>query len=274
MPAFPDGWYFVALSRDLQPGTLLGRQWMGQPIVAWRDQDAAVCVAGAYCPHLGARLSPETGGRLKDGRLVCPFHGFEYDASGTCVATPNAPPPRSCRLDRFPVQEVNGFVFAYWDSAGAEPDWALPELDEDGWTRATCRRYEVFSHPQDIAENSVDINHLASIHGWTDGERSRDVAIDGRHYKAGFRYNGRPNMPGLRRFRFEVSPEVHVWGLGYSRTDSRADTYGVDVRNWYLPVPGRFQAEAPHHRRHAISKRSSSIGSASARACAPPTATS
>ena len=247
---------------------------MGQPIVAWRDQDAAVCVAGAYCPHLGARLSPETGGRLKDGRLVCPFHGFEYDASGTCVATPNAPPPRSCRLDRFPVQEVNGFVFAYWDSAGAEPDWALPELDEDGWTRATCRRYEVFSHPQDIAENSVDINHLASIHGWTDGERSRDVAIDGRHYKAGFRYNGRPNMPGLRRFRFEVSPEVHVWGLGYSRTDSRADTYGVDVRNWYLPVPGRFQAEAPHHRRHAISKRSSSIGSASARACAPPTATS
>ena len=82
LPAFPDGWYFVALSRDLQPGTLLGRQWMGQPIVAWRDQDAAVCVAGAYCPHLGARLSPETGGRLKDGRLVCPFHGFEYDASG------------------------------------------------------------------------------------------------------------------------------------------------------------------------------------------------
>ena len=28
-----------------------------------------------------------------------------------------------------------------------------------------------------------------------------------------------------------------MWGLGYSRTDSRADTYGVDVRNWYLPVP-------------------------------------
>ena len=54
---------------------------------------------------------------------------------------------------------------------------------------------------------------------------------------AGFRYRARPNMPGMRRFRYEAAPDVHVWGLGYSRTDSRSDAHGVDVRNWYLPVP-------------------------------------
>lgn len=237
LPPFPDGWYIVALSRGLNTETLVGRQWMGRPIVVWRGREGVVCVADAYCAHLGARLSPETGGRLRNGRLVCPFHGFEYDASGTCVATPNAPPPRTCRLRCYPVQEVNGFVFAYWDNEGREPDWKLPELDEEGWSRIACKWYTVRSHPQDIAENSVDINHLSSVHGWEGGERSREVEVDGRHYLAGFRYNARPNMPGLGRFRYEASPDVHVWGLGYARTDSRSDAYGMDVRNWYLPAP-------------------------------------
>ena len=30
----------------------------------------------AYCPHAGAGLS---GGWCKDGKLICPFHRYEYD---------------------------------------------------------------------------------------------------------------------------------------------------------------------------------------------------
>lgn len=30
----------------------------------------------AYCPHAGAGLS---GGWCKEGRLICPFHRYEYD---------------------------------------------------------------------------------------------------------------------------------------------------------------------------------------------------
>ena len=45
---------------------LVGKGWLGERIVAWR----------------GAR-----------GRLVCPFHAYEYDITGQCVATPYAPAP-------------------------------------------------------------------------------------------------------------------------------------------------------------------------------------
>ena len=47
-------------------------------------------MAEAFCPHLGSDLGPAAGGRICDGRLVCPFHGYEFDATGQCVATPFA----------------------------------------------------------------------------------------------------------------------------------------------------------------------------------------
>ncbi|MYB31254.1 MAG: Rieske 2Fe-2S domain-containing protein, partial [Acidobacteria bacterium] len=29
----------------------------------------------SVCPHLGSELGPAAGGRVRDGRLVCPLHG-------------------------------------------------------------------------------------------------------------------------------------------------------------------------------------------------------
>ena len=82
-----------------------------------------MCVADAFCPHLGSHLGPETGGVIRAGNLVCPFHGFEFDVTGRYMTTPHAPPPKSARLKAYPMQEVNGFVFAYWDHAGRAPTW-------------------------------------------------------------------------------------------------------------------------------------------------------
>ena len=79
---------------------------MGEEIVVWCDDQGSVCVAGAYCPHLGADLGPDTGGRVCDGRLVCPFHGYEYDATGQCVATPYSDPPKTAKLRVFETREI------------------------------------------------------------------------------------------------------------------------------------------------------------------------
>ena len=99
---FPEGWYFVAYRRDVLKARLIQKTWMGEKIVIWCDDDGRVCVAHAFCPHLGSYLGPDAGGRVSGGRLVCPFHGFEYDATGQCVATPFAPhpEPRGCESSR------------------------------------------------------------------------------------------------------------------------------------------------------------------------------
>ena len=40
------------------------------------------------CIHRGAALSL---GWAREGRIVCPYHGWEYDRSGACVRIPSLP---------------------------------------------------------------------------------------------------------------------------------------------------------------------------------------
>lgn len=61
----------------------------GVGIVLCRDGDT-VSALGAYCPHLAA---PMEDGWLDRGRLVCPWHGSQFDAvTGEVVRGPSAAP--------------------------------------------------------------------------------------------------------------------------------------------------------------------------------------
>ena len=61
---FPEGWFFVANRQAVLKAKLIKQVWMGETIVAWYDENGWVCVAEAYCPHLGADLGPDAGGRI------------------------------------------------------------------------------------------------------------------------------------------------------------------------------------------------------------------
>ena len=115
---FPEGWYFVADRRSIVKKRLIQKQWLGQDIVVWCDDEGTICVARSVCPHMGSSLGPAAGGCVHDGQLVCPFHGFGYDVAGNCVATPYADPPRSARLKIFETREILGLVFAWWGIDG------------------------------------------------------------------------------------------------------------------------------------------------------------
>ena len=138
---FPEGWFFVASRQALSKAKLIKKVWMGETIVAWCDENGRVCVAEAYCPHLGADMGPDAGGRICAGRLVCPFHGYELDAAGQCVATPYADHPKTARLQVFEIQEVSGLIFAWWGIEGREPQWSLPSdpLEHAGWSKQEIR---------------------------------------------------------------------------------------------------------------------------------------
>ena len=68
----------------------------GVPLVVLRPAPGAEPVVFAdRCPH---RLVPLSAATPVDGRLRCAYHGWEFDASGACVALPSqegAPPPRA-----------------------------------------------------------------------------------------------------------------------------------------------------------------------------------
>ena len=236
---FPEGWYFLTSRRALLKARLIRKTWMGENIVVWCDDGGRVCVAEAYCPHLGADLGPDAGGRVRDGRLVCPFHRFEFDAAGQCVATPFAPAPRAARLRVFETREIAGLIFAWWGTGGREPQWHLPagEPDQAGWSNLDVWTHRLPGHPQDTSENSVDLGHFRIVHGYHGVERLEPVSVDGQHLLSRFNFKTARKLGGITYLKLGITATTHIHGLGYSFVEVHEPTVPLDMRIWILSTP-------------------------------------
>jgi len=79
-------WYPVATSEELTDEQPRRVQILGLKFVAFRDTEGQAHVLSDTCVHRGASLGK---GRLKDGRVECPYHGWRYGGDGRCVAIPS-----------------------------------------------------------------------------------------------------------------------------------------------------------------------------------------
>ena len=236
---YPEGWYLVANRQQVLKDKLVQKTWMGQDIVIWCDEDGSICVAEAFCPHLGADLGPDAGGRVCGGRLVCPFHGYEFDATGQCVATPYAKPPKAARLRTFETHEVLDLIFAWWGIEGREPQWRLPAgaPAQSGWSNLVTNTVRFPGHPQETTENSVDLGHLRYVHGYGSVERIGRASVDGPRLESRFDFRRARKIGGVATLTFNVSANTLVYGLGYSYVEIRERSIGMDLRLWVLATP-------------------------------------
>ena len=166
---YPRGWYCVAESSDVTPDTLLPASWLGEQLVVYRTEDGRAQVADAYCPHLGAHLASHDG-RICDGRLVCPFHKWEFDAATGMVAHipyTNVLPPASVKLTLHPTREINGMVLMWYDEQGRAPDFEpynAEALDRPGYVLFDVKTWETTCPFRDILENLFDTAHIQQLH--------------------------------------------------------------------------------------------------------------
>lgn len=163
----PNGWYAVAVSEALAPGAIEAVRYFGQELVVFRTESGQAGVFEAYCPHLGAHFGH--GGRIEGERLRCPFHGWEFSASGECARIPYAKRiPANARAGKLPTVERNGFVFAWWDRTGREPWFEVPAIDEASdanWSSPDRYEWRIAAHNQELGENGVDSAHFHFVHG-------------------------------------------------------------------------------------------------------------
>ena len=239
LPPFPEGWYLVTTRETLLKEKLIAKTWMGEHIVAWRDEEGRVCVADAVCPHLGSDLGPEVGGQVCNGRLVCPFHGFEFDTTGQCVATPNAPAPKAAKLTVYETREIFGLVFAWYGIGGRPAHWHLPDDPPTGaeWGELGFRTLRFRSHPQETAENSVDFGHLRYVHGYDNVNPVGSLEVDGAYMKSCFDFRRVRRILGVKDLVYDVSAVTHIHGLGYSFVEIHEKTIDMNARLWVLPTP-------------------------------------
>ena len=238
-PPFPEGWYFIGTRQSIENAKLVSKTWMGENVLVWCDDNGDVCVSESICPHLGSDLGPEAGGCIRDGRLVCPFHGYEFDTTGQCVATPFAPPPKTAKLRVYETHEAAGLVFAWWGIDGRPPQWRLgtDELDQAGWSRLQINTLRFRGHPQNTTENSVDLAHLRYVHGYDNVDAIVEADIDGPLLQTEFDFKRTRTIAALANMTFEVSARTQIFGLGYSFVGIREHTIGMDMRLWVLATP-------------------------------------
>jgi phenylpropionate dioxygenase-like ring-hydroxylating dioxygenase large terminal subunit len=156
-------WYPVALARDLVSGSVIGRDFLGTRVVAYRDGAGKPVVQSAWCPHLGADLSL---GQIADGRLRCPYHHWSFDAEGMCAHIPTGDkiPPNAC-IFTYPTEEAWGLVWAF---NGERPDFGVPRIpgaDENTIVYETLERGRRAWDTWIAVSNGVDFQHLHTLHG-------------------------------------------------------------------------------------------------------------
>ncbi len=172
-------WYAILESNEVPRNKPIGVTRMGEKLVAWRDNGGKVTVMHDLCPHRGVALSI---GEVHGDCIWCPFHGFEYDASGRCTLIPangrTTPAPKAFKVQAYPTHEMHGLIFIYWGQPEGEvppPRW-FSDLDESFSYGAV--RDPWHAHYSRVVENQLDVPHVPFLHHNTIGRGGRTV-IDG-----------------------------------------------------------------------------------------------
>lgn len=164
MSGFPravaEGWHPVAVEHELR-GKPLARTLMGRPLVVFRGGGDGVGVFLDRCPH---RNMPLSAGRLREGAVECPYHGWRFAPDGRCVLAPGSDTPAKVTAEALPVVRAAGLV---WTSLAAKPPPfpALPDpLEEVGhdsfWWPVRPSRARLL----DAIENLLDPAHPHFLH--------------------------------------------------------------------------------------------------------------
>lgn len=141
---------------------------LGQNFVLFRDDAGRVHCLGNVCPHRCGSLGD---GWLSNGRIVCPYHGWEFGGSGQCERIPSLGPGKTpvtgrARVDSYPVQERYGLVFVFLgDLPEAErpPIMEIAEWGDPGWRCTTCV-FSLKANYARVVENALDPSHAEFVH--------------------------------------------------------------------------------------------------------------
>lgn len=159
-------WYAVEFSAAVTSAPCPVRL-MGEDYVLYRGSDGQVVAMGDRCIHRGASLA---GGWVEGNCIRCPYHGWRYEADGTCGHIPadqaGIPIPKRAKIETFPVEERCGMVWLFVGDLPADqrpPIPALPEYGDPAW-RAITGEYTWDAHYTRVVESGLDTAHGPFVH--------------------------------------------------------------------------------------------------------------
>lgn len=193
-------WYIAAKSKELQNKPLHVRIW-DTPLVLFRNAKGEASALLDRCAH---RNSPLSGGICTEGRIQCPYHGWQFDSAGICQKVPalcGEHQGKARVVPAFPTREHQGYIWVYTDHQtmpNHEP-FEFPCMDDPRYTTIAYEAdFEATLHA--TAENILDVPHTAFLHKglFRGGEPNKIETIVRRYFdRVECQYVGEPRPSGI-----------------------------------------------------------------------------
>lgn len=174
-----NAWYVACTSDEVQ-GEPFARKICGESIVFYRDGTGKIAALENFCPHRGAPLSL---GFVRDGALVCGYHGLVMECTGRPKSMPGQRVDGFPTIRTFPVIERYGFVWI-WPGDIEKADVAklhhLPWAESDEWAYGGGL-YHIGCDYRLMIDNLMDLTHETYVHASSIGQREIDEAPVSTH---------------------------------------------------------------------------------------------
>ena len=168
---YNDSYLPVAQSKELGNNQLIRVVFNGAHVVLGRPTGGKVVAFEDKCPHRGAMLSQ---GRLVNGELECPYHGWRFDMEGENTMVPVKDAKANCRLAPFIVAEQFGLI---WLTTSATA--ILPLLCTQKCHAALSGA--IAAKPANILENFLEGSHTHYVHnGWVRTQNKKRQRIEAK----------------------------------------------------------------------------------------------
>jgi phenylpropionate dioxygenase-like ring-hydroxylating dioxygenase large terminal subunit len=232
-------WYPVIPVQSLLSGPK-AFELLGEPIVLWLDANGAPAAVRDRCCHRTAKLSL---GKVVDGNICCPYHGWQFNAAGACAQVPQSQEKAispSYQVSAYLCQERYGYVWVCLD----EPLMAIPNIPEvaDPSFRLIHEFYEPWACAGlRVMENEMDLAHPAFVHLNTFGSPEHPVpnALEVTETDEGIHARATLGV---------VNPELQQQNL--KMNDGKTwRTLDID---WYMPFTIRLRINYPNGLVHVI----------------------
>lgn len=160
-------WYAVEFSSEIvdRPKAL---KILDRALVLFRTSDGKVRAMDDTCIHRGAALAK---GSVVGDCIVCPYHGWHYQADGTCVKIPSqlAPGkiPSQAKMTTYPCCEKYGWIWLFLGEEGMETREQIPEVPQfaDASFRSIQGDFDWNAYYERVLENALDFAHAPFVHG-------------------------------------------------------------------------------------------------------------
>lgn len=176
-----ENWYIACQSSKLK-GEPLRSTIYDQHLVLFRSKNGEPVCLPDYCLH---RHTPLSKGKVKDGCIVCPYHGWAFSKDGSIADIPSE------KMDCFkkyrskhqpkPTLEQDGFIWV-WMGASHPPKnrlpWKVPYKKEKGFTSYVMET-DFENEVVHLVENFLDVPHTVFVHaGWFRNATEERIKVD------------------------------------------------------------------------------------------------